>query len=91
MKPYDVLVTHVGRWWLIEVAELEASTQSPRFAEVEHRARRLIADTLDVPVSAVRLGSFELELGGLSGDAISEGVAAVSFPHQREAVAPQFS
>lgn len=84
MKPYNVVVTQVGHWWLIEVPDLDASTQSRRFAEVEHRARQLMADTLDVPLATVAVGTFHLELGGLDIDLASDELAKLSgLPQQR--------
>ena len=53
MKSYDVVVTREGRWWMIEIPELDGLTQVRRVDKVEKMAREYIAVTLDAPLSQV--------------------------------------
>lgn len=52
---YTVRITREGKWWMIEVPELDILTQARRLAETEDMARSAIALTRDVPP-----GSFDL-------------------------------
>lgn len=52
--PYEVRVTgREGRWWAVEIPELNGVTQAARLADVETEARDYIAVTLDVAPSTV--------------------------------------
>lgn len=51
---YEVHVTgREGRWWAVEIPELDGVTQAARLADVADEARSYIAVTLDVPLSSV--------------------------------------
>jgi predicted RNA binding protein YcfA (HicA-like mRNA interferase family) len=51
---YEVHVTgREGRWWAVEIPELNGVTQAARLADVEAEARDYIAVTLDVAPSTV--------------------------------------
>lgn len=82
---FDVLVTRLGQWWLVEVPELQAMTQTRLLADVEQRARLLVADLLDISVSRVRLGSALLGVRGEPPVAIgwAQLAALGSLPSQR--------
>jgi predicted RNase H-like HicB family nuclease len=45
---YDAVVTRDGKWWMIEVPELEVITQALSENEVKYMATDLIAVWLDV-------------------------------------------
>jgi uncharacterized protein (UPF0216 family) len=45
---YDAVVTRDGKWWMIEVLELEVITQALSEDEVEYMATDLIVAWLDV-------------------------------------------
>jgi predicted RNase H-like HicB family nuclease len=64
MKTYDALVTRDGRWWMIEIPELDGLTQARRLDEVEKMAREYIAVTLDVPMSQVAVSVAGVEVAG---------------------------
>ncbi|ONI72409.1 hypothetical protein BWI15_20455 [Kribbella sp. ALI-6-A] len=64
MKTYDALVTRDGRWWMIEIPELDGLTQARRLDEVEKMAREYIAVTLDVPMSQVAVSVSGVEVAG---------------------------
>jgi len=64
MKTYDVKVTRDGRWWMIEIPEVDGLTQARRLDEVETMARELIAVTLDVPLSEVVVSVSGIEVEG---------------------------
>ncbi|HZM64908.1 MAG TPA: hypothetical protein VFC16_01245 [Nakamurella sp.] len=55
MTTYTVSVTREGRWWIVRVPEIDQVTQVRRLSEVTKAARELIAVTLDVPMSKVRV------------------------------------
>jgi ribulose 1,5-bisphosphate synthetase/thiazole synthase len=53
---YEVHVTgREGRWWAVEIPQLNGATQAGRLADVEAEARDYIAVSLDVPPSTVDL------------------------------------
>jgi hypothetical protein len=64
MKSYDAMVTREGRWWMIEIPELDGLTQARRLDEVERMAREYIAVTTDVPLSQVAVEIFGIEVAG---------------------------
>jgi hypothetical protein len=55
MHEYDVRVTRDGRWWMIEVPEIDQITQTRRVSEIEEMARSLIAISTDTPLADVRV------------------------------------
>ena len=50
---YKANVTRDGKWWMIDVPELDAVTQARNEGEVQVMARDLIATILDCPVDDV--------------------------------------
>jgi len=53
---YEVHVTgREGRWWAVEIPQLDGVTQAARLADVAAEARDYIAVTLDVPPSTVNV------------------------------------
>jgi hypothetical protein len=64
MKTHEVRVTRDGRWWMIEIPELDGLTQARRLDEVESMAREYIAVTLDVPLSTVAVSVSDIEVDG---------------------------
>lgn len=64
MKTYDVQVIRDGRWWMIEIPELDGVTQARRLDEVESMAREYIAVTLDLPLSKVAVSVSGIEVEG---------------------------
>lgn len=53
---YEVHVTgREGRWWAVEIPQLDGVTQAARLADVAAEARDYIAITLDVPPSTVEV------------------------------------
>lgn len=64
MKTYEVSVRREGRWWMVEVPELDGLTQARRLDEVERVAREFIAVTTDVPLSKVAAEVSVVEAGG---------------------------
>jgi len=64
MKSYDAIVTREGRWWMIEIPELDGLTQARRLDEVEKMAREYIAVTLDLPMSQVAVSVSGIEVAG---------------------------
>ncbi|MGO3151269.1 MAG: hypothetical protein ACTIJJ_01390 [Galactobacter sp.] len=49
MNTYAVKVSRDGRWWLIEVPELEAVGQSATLAQAEEAAREVVSLMTDQP------------------------------------------
>jgi len=54
-KAYDVIVTREGKWWMVNIPEIDGLTQARRLSEAEQMAREYIAVTLDVRFSTVRV------------------------------------
>ncbi|SDS21985.1 hypothetical protein SAMN04488543_1303 [Friedmanniella luteola] len=52
---YQVNVTRDGRWWMLEVPDLDVTSQARRLGEVEQMAREAIAVTTDAPVDGVQV------------------------------------
>jgi hypothetical protein len=64
MKTYEAVVTREGRWWMIEIPELDGLTQARRLDEVEKVAREYVAVTLDLPMSQVAVAVSRIEVAG---------------------------
>ncbi|WP_405068125.1 hypothetical protein OG558_42535 [Kribbella sp. NBC_01510] len=64
MKSYEAAVTREGRWWMIEIPELDGLTQARRLDEVERAAREYIAVTTDVPLSQVAVEISGIQVAG---------------------------
>lgn len=47
-KTYQVNVVREGRWWIIDVPEIDYRTQARKLSEIEHMGRDLIATMEDV-------------------------------------------
>jgi hypothetical protein len=63
---YNVTVTRDGRWWMIDIPELDGLTQARRLEDVEKTAREYIAVTTDVPLSSVQVQVTSVEAAGLN-------------------------
>lgn len=50
---YKVNVTRDGRWWMIDVPEIDQLTQARRINEIEDQARSLIAISTDRPLTDI--------------------------------------
>jgi hypothetical protein len=64
MKSYEAIVTREGRWWMIEIPELDGLTQARRLDDVDQMAREYIAVTLDAPISQVAVSISGIEVAG---------------------------
>lgn len=64
MKTYTAIVIREGRWWMIDIPELDGLTQARRLGEAELMAREYIAVTLDLKLSDVNV---KLEVDGVEG------------------------
>ena len=53
MRTFGIKVTRDGRFWLIEVPEIEQFTQARNRGEIELMARELISLCLDVSIGDV--------------------------------------
>ena len=77
MKSYDAVITREGRWWMIEIPELDGLTQARRLDEVEQVAREYSAVTTDVPFSQVAVEISGIEVAGqdlLEAKALVDGL-----------------
>lgn len=52
---YKVNVTRDGRWWMIDVPEIDQLTQARRINEIEDQARSLIAISTDTPLTDINI------------------------------------
>ena len=64
MKTYDAIVTRDGKWWMIEIPDLDGLTQARRLAEVEDMAREFIAVSTRVPQDEIALNVIHLYVSG---------------------------
>lgn len=55
MKAYEINVYRDGKWWMVEIPEIDGLTQARRLSEVEDMARSFIAVDQDVAPSEVEL------------------------------------
>jgi len=55
VRTYTAVCRPSGRWWLIDVPELDLFTEAFRLDRVEHMARDLIALWLEVPEDSFRV------------------------------------
>lgn len=53
MGTYTARARREGRWWMIDVPEIDGLTQARRLSDVALMARELISVTLDVPIEEV--------------------------------------
>ncbi|CPV99762.1 hypothetical protein P5V67_01360 [Mycobacteroides abscessus subsp. abscessus] len=53
MRTYGIQVTRDGKWWMVNVPEIDQLTQARNEGEVEEMARELIAVHQDVPIEDV--------------------------------------
>lgn len=53
MRTYDIQVTQDGKWWMVNVPEIDQLTQARNQGEVEEMARELIAVHQGVPIEDV--------------------------------------
>ncbi|WP_022887077.1 hypothetical protein [Glaciibacter superstes] len=80
-KTYDVTASKDGRWWLVQVPELDTVGQARRVTEVEEVAREVIGLWLDAPPDTFDV-AVSIEIPGEAREAWKEA-------KQREAVARQ--
>ena len=64
-RAYAVEVTRDGRWWMINIPEVDGLTQARRLADVEQMAKELITVTLDVRLSEVEVSIAFGEIAGV--------------------------
>lgn len=69
---YAVRVTRDGRWWMVEVPQLDAVTQARRLGEVDLMARELIAVTTGTKVEDVEVAIHLSKIGRVTGERIEE-------------------
>lgn len=65
MKVYKVEVAREGRWWMIEVPELDALTQARRISEIPEQAKSLVSTMLDCAPSEVGI-----EIASVTADGV---------------------
>lgn len=52
---YEATVTHEGKYWIIDIPEIDALTQARSESEVELMARQLVAVTKDIPLADAKV------------------------------------
>jgi len=52
MRTFEVVVRREGKWWMIEIPEIDGLTQARRLAEVEQMARSYISVDQDLAPSS---------------------------------------
>jgi hypothetical protein len=74
MREYKVEVTRDGRWWMINVPEIDQLTQARRISEIVPMAESLIAISTDQQVSDITVHIISIEVPGL-GDIAARATA----------------
>ena len=68
-KTYAAKVSRDGKWWMIDIPEIDGLTQARRIADVEQAARELVAVTLDVRLSEVAVDIRYQDIAGVPVEA----------------------
>lgn len=64
IKTFEVKVYRDGKWWMIEIPEIDGLTQARRLGEVEEMARSFIAVDQDLAPSAIALKNPQVVVAG---------------------------
>ncbi|HWF26997.1 MAG TPA: hypothetical protein VG327_01235 [Mycobacterium sp.] len=62
---YKVEVTRQGRWWMINVPEIDQLTQARRITEIVPQAESLIAVSTDQPLTDITVRVVSIDVPGL--------------------------
>ena len=65
MTEYKVEAQRDGRWWIINVPEIEQLTQARRIGEIEDMARSLVAMSTDQPISDITVHVANIFVNGV--------------------------
>lgn len=65
MKTYDIKIYRDGRWWMVEIPELDGLTQARRVTDADQEAIDYIAVTTDVAQSQVAVNVVSLVVDGV--------------------------
>jgi uncharacterized protein YggE len=74
MREYKVEVTREGRWWMINVPEIDQLTQARRITEIVPMAESLIAVSTDRPLTEISVRVVSVDVPGL-GDVAASAAA----------------
>lgn len=64
MRTFELKVYRDGRWWMIEIPEIDGLTQARRLGEVEDMARSFIAVDQDLAPSEIELKNPQVLVAG---------------------------
>ena len=64
VKTYEIKVYRDGKWWMVEIPEIDGLTQARRLSEVEDMARSYIAVDQDVAPSEIQLRNPQVIVSG---------------------------
>ncbi|RNL60471.1 HicB family toxin-antitoxin system [Nocardioides marmoriginsengisoli] len=64
MRTFEVKVRRDGKWWMIEIPEIDGLTQARRLSDVEDMARSYIAVDQDLVPSQIQLMNPQVEVEG---------------------------
>jgi len=65
MREYKVEVTREGRWWMINVPEIDQLTQARRISEIVPMAESLITVSTDQPLTDITVRIVSIDVPGL--------------------------
>lgn len=65
MKTYNINVVRDGKWWMVEIPEIDGLTQARRISEIEDMARSFIAVDTNTPISEVAVKIAKVKIGDL--------------------------
>jgi hypothetical protein len=65
MHHYKAEVTRDGRWWMIDVPEIDQLTQARRISEINEMARSLIAVSTGEPLDQITVDIISITVPGI--------------------------
>jgi hypothetical protein len=75
MRTYTARVTRDGRWWIIDIPELDVTTQARRFRDVPRMAAESIALTTDASMHDIQV---TIDVADVAGIDLADSVAAIT-------------
>jgi hypothetical protein len=84
MREYKIEVNREGRWWIINVPEIDQITQARRVSEIEDMARSLIAISTDQPLSEIAVHIANICVDG--ADVLEPAAQVARLRHQAASV-----
>ena len=62
MNEYKIEVVRDGRWWMVNIPEIDGVTQARRLAETEAMAREYVALDQNIPVDDIKIETASIRM-----------------------------